>query len=571
MKKMKEHILQEQIISILKSYNKQYEVLTESKLKVLIDKIGMSEENAKVLDDKFGPLSVWMAKKIGEWYTKLSPKDYPTPKDALRRLFFGARSFTSQFSSIKDYIVVGLNGNKSSLDDLNYMEIYSKSKVWHDELKRGGGQVNYKETNPIILDFRDEDGNGYYWVDLQTSNSSEECDRMGHCGRSGKGNLYSLRSYSQVPGGKFKVNKSHLTAAVGEDGILYQLKGPKNAKPKEEYHKYILPLFDLQDDDDDYFIKGFGTEYASQQDFKLEDLPIQTLKDLYGIRPELFKSRGLQSKMKELGIEIEFEPLPTLFYYDIEFEYIHSYIQNDEIINSREVETTWGANYNVNTYLSQALLEPNKLHELYEWVGNEYSLPSYKYPSLEKVLKENVYPSLRSHIIRLLKMMEPTEEQLKQLEKLETEPNLNISILAHLMRQIDSEKIMIINDIYDAYDISYRDVVIYEAIDILKDSLINTLKNYGDVIVRDYGAIGIDGDIEDLVDIDDPRVIYTYQGVEEEYGDIYVENVFRELVNNEIIDTPRWTRPEIDEVDIDNDRFNEELNERLNYIERYQI
>jgi hypothetical protein len=27
----------------------------------------------------------------------------------------------------------------------------------------------------------------------------------------------------------------------------------------------------------------------------------------------------------------------------------------------------------------------------------------------------------------------------------------------------------------------------------------------------------------------------------------------------------------MDEVDIDNDRFNEELNERLNYIERYQL
>jgi hypothetical protein len=563
MKKMKEHILQEQIISILKSYNKQYEVLTESKLKVLIDKIGMSEENAKVLDDKFGPLSVWMAKKIGEWYTKLSPKDYPTPKEALRRLVFGARSFTSQFSSIKDYIVVGLNGNKSSLDDLNYMEIYSKSKVWHDELKRGGGQVNYKETNPIILDFRDEDGNGYYWVNLQTSNSSEECERMGHCGRSSYGYLYSLRSYSQVPGGKFKVNKSHLTAAIGEDGILYQLKGPKNAKPKEEYHKYILPLFDLQDEDDDYLIKGFGTEYASQQDFKLEDLPIQTLKDLYGIRPELFKSRGLQSKMKELGIEIEFEPLPTLFYYDIEFEYIHSYIQNDEVINSREVKNNWGSSYNVNTYLSQALFDPDKIDELYEWVGNEYTVPSYKTPHLEKVLKENVYGGLRSHIIRLLEMMDVTEEQSKQLEELKRKEN--IQVLADLIRKIDNED-RIIDEIYDAYFFSYRESIISEAIGKLKDSLINTLQNYGDITIQKYG-ITISGDIEDLVDGDDPRVLNVYEEVEEEYGEISVESVFRELVNQDIIDTPWWRRPDLSKVEIDDDYFNELLNSNLNQLE----
>jgi hypothetical protein len=555
---------QKKIIKLLKEYNSKYgDILTESKLKVLIDKIGMSEENAKVLDDKFGPLSVWMAKKIGEWYTKLSPKDYPTPKEALRRLVFGARSFTSQFSSIKDYIVVGLNGNKSSLDDLNYMEIYSKSKVWHDELKRGGGQVNYKETNPIILDFRDEDGNGYYWVNLQTSNSSEECDRMGHCGRSGKGNLYSLRSYSQVPGGKFKVNKSHLTAAIGEDGILYQLKGPKNAKPKEEYHKYILPLFDLQDEDDDYLIKGFGTEYASQQDFKLEDLPIQTLKDLYGIRPELFKSRGLQNKMKELGIEIEFEPLPTLFYYDIEFEYIHSYIQNDEIINSREVETTWGSSYNVQTYLSQALFDPDKIDELYEWVGNEYTVPSYKTPHLEKVLKENVYGGLRSHIIRLLEMMDVTEEQSKQLEELKRKEN--IQVLADLIRKIDNED-RIIDEIYDAYFFSYRESIISEAIGKLKDSLINTLQNYGDITIQKYG-ITISGDIEDLVDGDDPRVLNVYEEVEEEYGEISVESVFRELVNQDIIDTPWWRRPDLSKVEIDDDYFNELLNSNLNQLE----
>jgi hypothetical protein len=523
----------------------------------------MSEENAKVLDDKFGPLSVWMAKKIGEWYSKLSPKDYPTPKDALRRLVFGRRSFTSQFSSIKDYIVVGLNGNKSSLDNLDYMEIYSKSKEWHDELKRGGGQVNYKEINPIILDFRDEDGNGYYWVDLQTSNSSEECDRMGHCGRSGKGNLYSLRSYSQVPGGKFKVNKSHLTAAIGLNGTLYQLKGPKNAKPKEEYHKYILPLFNLRDKFDDYYINGFGTEYASQQDFKLEDLPIQTLKDLYGIRPELFKSRGLQSKMKELGVEIEVEPLPTDFYVEIEFEYIHSYIQNDEVINSREVKNNWGSSYNVNTYLSQALLEPNKIDELYEWVGNEYTVPSYKTPHLEKVLKENVYGGLRSHIIRLLEMMDVTEEQSKQLEELKRKEN--IQVLADLIRKIDNED-RIIDEIYDAYFFSYRESIISEAIGKLKDSLINTLQNYGDITIQKYG-ITISGDIEDLVDGDDPRVLNVYEEVEEEYGEISVESVFRELVNQDIIDTPWWRRPDLSKVEIDDDYFNELLNSNLNQLE----
>ena len=568
-------INQKKIIQLLKEYNSKHsDILTESKLKVLIDKIGMSEENAKVLDDTFGSLSVWMAKKIGEYYSKNFPNDYRTPQEALKGLFFRANYWITQFSSIKDYIVVGLNGNKSSLDNLNYSEIYNKSKEWHDSLNVGDGNINYVEKSPILIDFRDEDDNGYYWVDLETNNSTEECERMGHCGRSSKGKLYSLRSYQQLPGGKFKINRSHLTAAIGNDGVLYQLKGPKNSKPKEEYHQYILPLFDYKTDDDEYMITGFGTEYASQQDFKLEDLPMQTLKDLYGIRPEIFKSRGLKEKMAKLGIEIEVEPLPTDFYFETEFEYIHYYIDNDEVIYTTKNQSSnpYSSRHVVNkTYLSEALFDPKKIDELYEWIGEEYSLPSYEEPSLEKVLKENVYGGLRSHMIRLLKMMEPTEEQLKQLEEVEkiTEWSLQISRLANLIREIDTED-LIINNIYDCYDISYRDSIAGSAIGELKESLLTTLEAYGGVRVTKYG-ISIEGDIGELVDIDDPDVIEVYEKVEEESGEIYTSHVFKELVDRDIISRPWWRRPDIDEADIDNDRFNEELNDRLNYIERYHL
>jgi hypothetical protein len=566
-------INQKKIIQLLKEYNSKHsDILTESKLKVLIDKIGMSEENAKILDDKFGPLSVWMAKKIGEYYSKNFPNDYRTPQEALKGLFFRANYWITQFSSIKDYIVVGLNGNKSSLDNLNYSEIYNKSKEWHDSLNVGDGNINYVENNPIIIDFRNENGTGYYWADLQTNNSTEECERMGHCGRSYSGKLYSLRSYSQVPGGKFKVNKSHLTASISNDGILYQLKGPKNSKPKEEYHKFILPLFDLQDEDDDYFIKEFGSEYASSQDFKLEDLPMQTLKDLYGIRPEIFKSRGLKSKMAELGIEIEVEPLPTDFYFETEFEYIHYYIDNDEVISSRNVKSNWGGGYTITTYLSEALFDPKKIDELYEWIGEEYSLPSYKEPSLEKVLKENVYAGLRSHMIRLLKMMKSTEEQLKQLEEVEniTEWSLQISrLVANLIRKIDTRN-LIINYTYEVYHDCYRNSIADSAIGELKQSLLTTLEGYGGVNTYKYG-ISIEGDIGELVDIDDPNVIEVYDKIEENYDDFSTSDVFKELVDRDIISRPWWRRPDIDEVDIDNNYFNEQLNDSLNYIEKYHL
>jgi hypothetical protein len=577
-------INQKKIIELLKEYNTNFGLLNESKKEILMDKLGLKESLAQVFDEVGKKLSVWLANKYLKYYYDLG-KSYAEPDvtnkvilDYAKRMLNQEHSPTTMrltLTSIMDYIQVGLNGNKSSLDDLSIFDIFNKSKEWHDSLNVGDSKINYVENNPILIDFRNENGVGYYWADLQTNNSTEECERMGHCGRSSYGSLYSLRSYRLTPDGKYKVNDSHLTASISDepnDGILYQLKGAKNSKPKEEYHKFILPLFDLQDEYDDFFIKGFGTEYASQQDFKLEDLPMQTLKDLYGIRPEIFKSRGLKSKMAKLGIEIEVEPLPTDFYFETEFEYIHYYIDNDEVIHTQKQKTNYGSSYEVNTYLSQALFDPSKIDELYEWIGEEYSLPSYKQPSLEKVLKENVYTGLRSHIIRLLKMMKPTEEQLKQLEEVEkiTEWSLQISRLAHLMRQIDSEKIMIINDIYDCYDICYRDSIADSAIGELKQSLLTTLEGYGGVDTYKYG-ISIEGDIGELVDIDDPNVIEVYDKVEEDEGEIHTSDVFKELVESDVISKPWWRRPDMDEVDIDNNRFNEELNERLNYIERYQL
>jgi hypothetical protein len=166
------------------------------------------------------------------------------------------------------------------------------------------GQINYTEENPILLDFRNEDGIGFYWVNLETKNSTEECKRMGHCGTSHYGILYSLRETKKLPGTKYTINNSISTAAIGGDNILYQLKGPKNSKPKEEFHQYILPLFYVEEDGE-YLIQGFGSEYRSDQDFKLSDLPNNVLIDLYKNRPELFGTFSpisLQKKLVELGV-----------------------------------------------------------------------------------------------------------------------------------------------------------------------------------------------------------------------------------------------------------------------------
>jgi hypothetical protein len=326
---MNEIYHQNKIIKLLKEYNSKHsDILTEAKSKLddLINKVGLKPETAQMFDSIAGGLSIFLTRKVLENFQRVTNM----PIKSLAKELNPTSQLRQDLTSIMDYVTNGLNGNKSSLDNLTFEQIKDKSKEWHDSLNVGDSKINYVENNPILIDFRNENGVGYYWVNLQTNNSKEECERMGHCGRSSLGSLYSLRSYQQ--NGKYKVNKSHLTASIGDNGKLYQLKGSKNSKPNEKYHRYILPLFDVKNEDDEYLIQGFGTEYETQEDFKLEDLPMETLKDLYSVRPEIFKSRALQSKMAEFGIEIEVEPLPTDFDISIPYGDITKYIQGDEYV-----------------------------------------------------------------------------------------------------------------------------------------------------------------------------------------------------------------------------------------------
>ena len=230
--------------SLIKKHLKRL-ILEVSKKDILINKLGLSIDNATLLDELCGPLSVWMANKLidntlvtinglrDDYNVTLNKTEIVRKMNDLNIV----RANRQNITSIMDFIRIGLNGNISSIKDLPFTEIYDQSQEWHDSLELGTGQINYSEENPIVLDFRNEDGIGFYWVNLETKNSTEECKRMGHCGTSHYGILYSLRETKKLPGTKYTINNSISTAAIGEDNILYQLKGPKNSKPKEELKK----------------------------------------------------------------------------------------------------------------------------------------------------------------------------------------------------------------------------------------------------------------------------------------------------------------------------------------------
>jgi hypothetical protein len=319
-------------------------LLEASKKDVLIQKVGFSEENATELDNLAGPLSVWLGNKlIDNMLLTMQQAELPdaTKPRAIKLVNDNVyvRQKRNEIQSIMDWIRVGLNGNVNQYRDLSFVELFENSKKWHDELGVGEGDINYKEENEIIRDYR-KDGVGFYWVNLETSNSPEECNRMGHCGRTNSSNtIYSLRETKQL-NQKYTLNKSHLTAAVGnDDGIIYQLKGPKNSKPTERFHPYIMDLL-LHDE----HIKGFGSEYASSQDFSILDLGEDDVREIYRERPELFNDRKSKRALAKLGI-IDNPKIDTIFDLELEPGDVRYYVDNDYTVrkykdqrgNTREI------------------------------------------------------------------------------------------------------------------------------------------------------------------------------------------------------------------------------------------
>jgi len=514
-----------------------------SKKKILIDKIGFNEDNAELLDRLCGPLSVWMAKKMMEVQQNNNASWNHPPKqgqELIDQMNSNGilRTARSKIQSIMDWIRVGLNGNLGENKELNLNELHRKSNEWHDSLEVGQGDINYKEENPTILDFTDENGNGFYWADLNTKNSEAECNRMGHCGRSSYGYLYSLRQNIPI-NNKYKLNKSVLTAAIGEDGILYQLKGVKNSKPKDEYHQYILPLFYVLGgvmEEDDYLIQGFGSEYASEQDFKLSDLPEQTIKELYQNRPELFNTRPLQRLLGQMGI-IELEPMPTGFTLEISPEDIEDFVDGgwDNTYTNR----TTGVKTRVSIFTE---IMSGDAWNLWNQDGYE-DFGSYFQYTIDQPTEDRIWDIVK-------KMAERDGVELD--EDLDLEDSI---------KQVDDNW-----EIRNAIGGAINDADANDYVDYLQKQVESALEFYGEVYEFNDTGAKIQVELSNLVDIDNQEVDDIFENNMNRNGQYNLVGVLSYLISEGRIDKPNFNYDDRWYPSPDDNVVNEYVNDRLGEI-----
>ena len=529
-------------------------ILTEaSKLKILTDKEGLDQDQAELLDELCGGLSVWMLGKIKGWQKEIliltSWKSTEiSNSDIIAKINNdGLTSRVKQnIVSIMDWVRVGLDGNVKPYKDLSFGELLEKSKEWHDSLDIGEADINYVEKNDIIKDFRDENGNGFYWADLDTKNSKEESKRMGHCGESKYGYIYSLRETRQL-NDKYKINQSHLTTAIGHDGIMYQLKGPKNSKPKEEYHSYILPLFYVlggEGEEDDYLVKGFGTEYASQQDFKLSDLPDDVIRDLYQNRPELFSGRSMQKKLMDMGI-IEKPNIDYNITLNLDPDDVGKYVNGDYVYRRYKKKVTTTAGYESERTIEVTMFELILAGDTWDIYYNDD--PDWTSALQYEVDTEN--ETLIRNILRKLAERDNEEYISEDFDKEDTESLIGeYDVDDNIKRAIGSA-------------VSSSEANAYA--DYLYKELESALEEYGTVEkMNDEGVI---------LHIDATRY---FDELSEDYYDEYMERcdddikcVFDEMVGYGDIDKPKYDPDDRWYPDINRADFNEDLSWRLSDAE----
>lgn len=201
------------------------------------------------------------------------------------------------------------------IDDFREFESeWKKSRVqWidiTDELKNG--------TITPIITYED----GHAWFDLSKPYCELEGDAMGHCGNSAAYNdddtVLSYRLVKKVRGEV--LSRPSLTFILDGNRKLGEMKGRANEKPKEKYHDAIVDLL-LHKKQDEFFIQGIkGGGYAPENNFNINDLKNEHLKEkLFTNRPEFepFESKLKKGDITEQYVKTELSNITNIPKYNI--------------------------------------------------------------------------------------------------------------------------------------------------------------------------------------------------------------------------------------------------------------
>lgn len=253
-------------------------VLVEAKKQETIQKVfGLSPQWSDEFVSLNEKLSIWAANTFINDLTKKLRKEKDYVVASLNKKTPATNSvwlteYKPRYIYIFDWLRNVANAQNLNLKTLSYQEAFDQAEEWHDSLEAQKSN-NYQEQNEVVIDYR-VDGVGFYWANLNTSTCEEEKARMGHCGSKYGTTLFSLRRIH--PNGD---GESYVTLARSPEGIVSEVHGKRNSKPKQIYRQYIIDFLL----NNKYPVKGLTLQgvYRPEENFQLEDLTKEELKMLF--------------------------------------------------------------------------------------------------------------------------------------------------------------------------------------------------------------------------------------------------------------------------------------------------
>jgi hypothetical protein len=477
--------------------------------KKILDNFQLPEVMAEYLADRLGKLSIW-------FINALIKQDFDSKEDAINYLnekpFYIRFNYSNGITKIIDWIRHPLVAGTVDLKNLTLQQAIENAEEFHQNLKTLGGSIDYKEENKKLVQYDNE----FYWAELPGNYSEEECNRMGHCGRTSKGDmLFSLRS--DIPYGKgHTLNDSHLTVAYNtEDGMIYQSKGKKNSKPSEKYFPYFFDLIMRIPN-----FNGFGREYSSSEDINYDDFSTDQLAKLYNKYPKAFNTYNSQKILFDRGIlkDIKDITAKSKIILNLELDELDNYVST-----SRDLRKD---------IIKMILVDPYDLYDPYYEHGN------WKY-SVDYINEKN-----KKTILEYISKKHP-----------------DIDISSNNLEEIISENDDDLYDIISAINRAAGDSESSDYQSYCYNQLKSTLEHWGNVEeLNDTGA-KIEIDLEQILDNVD--AFYLNDALDRCEGD--QECAFHELVSDGNIDSPKLMLDDRYSPSIDKQDFNSYLVDALDF------
>lgn len=366
------------------------------------------------MESRYGKYAIWVANSYREYITKLLLEkvvefddERNLNKGEIDNLFESNNENFDTFliglwqgkyrDELYGYVYDWLRGRSSGAvietDKLNFksmtaIDAYTKAVHWHRKLESIQTGIIEDEYGDVVITFPD----GYYWIKLDSSKCDDEAKAMGHCGVGSKGgSLYSLR----------KDKKPVVTADV-INGVVTQMRGKGNTKPKKEYHKYMTD-FVMSD-----LVSSFEyNNYKSEDNFYVTDLEEKDIDKIISQKPSLMKGQELNKINTRQTEELlkktpEIFPINDIMAGDFSEENIENELKNIFKLNKNMIREVLKKFVKSGEYFSKILVDKIKENNLiFESLKSSIdSNHNYDSKHFIKLIKEYL-PELKDHIKEL--------------------------------------------------------------------------------------------------------------------------------------------------------------------------